>query len=235
VDEAEGDPDGCRQANTVGAANLARAALQAGAHYTSFSTDLVFGGQLHRAYVESDHTRPLNVYGESKAAAERAVLALGGQALMVRTAAFFSPDDPYNFAAEVTRHLDAGRTLRAAADLVVTPTYVPDLANAVLDLVIDGETGLWHLSHGEPMSWAEFGGAIAQALDLDRRLIRPTPAAEFGWRARRPQRVPLDTERGQRLPTLARALERYAADVRESRSARPGPSAGSDGRVGWVA
>jgi dTDP-4-dehydrorhamnose reductase len=219
----------------VGAVNLARGALQVGAHYTSFSSDLVFGGQLHRAYVESDHTRPLNVYGATKAEAEQAVLALGGDALMIRTAAFFSPDDPYNFAAEVVRHLDAGRALRAAADLVVTPTYVPDLANAVLDLVIDGETGLWHLSNGEPMSWAEFGGAIAQALDLDRRLIRPTPAQEFGWRARRPQRVPLDTERGQRLPGLARAIERYAAEAREARLTRPASQPAGDGRVGWVA
>ena len=101
VDEAELDPDGCRLANTLGAVNLAQGALAIGAHYTSFSSDLVFGGQLDRPYVESDAPRPLNIYGLSKAEAERRILAMDGQALVVRTAAFFSPDDPHNFAAEV--------------------------------------------------------------------------------------------------------------------------------------
>ncbi|MGZ6027496.1 MAG: family 1 glycosylhydrolase [Caulobacteraceae bacterium] len=235
VDDAELDPDGCRQANTLGAVNLARAAQEAGAHYTSFSSDLVFGGQLHRPYVESDSTRPLNVYGLSKAAAETQVLALGGQALMVRTAAFFSADDPHNFAAEVARQLTAGRSVRAASDLVVTPTYVPDLCHAVLDLVIDGETGLWHLSNGEAMTWADFGHALAETLDLDRRLIRPAPAADFGWRARRPQKAPLATERGRRLPDLDKALERYGRRMRDALIVPAVERGEGAGRVGWVA
>ena len=234
VDDAELDPGGCRQANTAGAVNLARAAHEAGAHYTSFSSDLVFGGQLHRPYVESDSTRPLNVYGLSKEAAEKHVLALGGQALMVRTAAFFSADDPYNFAAELTRQLTAGRTLRAAADLVVTPTYVPDLCHAVLDLVIDGETGLWHLSNGEALTWADFGLVLAETLGLDRRLIRPVPATEFGWRARRPQKAPLATERGRRLPGLAKAIEHYAMRTRDTLIV-PASRGDEGGKVGWVA
>jgi dTDP-4-dehydrorhamnose reductase len=235
VDDAELDPDGCRQANTVGAVNLARAALGAGAHYTSFSSDLVFGGQLERPYVESDATRPLNVYGQTKEAAEKQVLALAGQALMVRTAAFFSADDPYNFAAEVTRQLTAGRPLRAAADLVMTPTYVPDLCHAVLDLVIDGETGLWHLSNGEAVTWADFGQALADTLGLDRRLIRPALASELGWRARRPQKAPLATERGRRLPDLRQAIEHYAVKMRDTVHAHPGAAQDGAGRVGWVA
>jgi dTDP-4-dehydrorhamnose reductase len=235
VDAAELDPDGCRQANTIGAVNLARAALESGAHYTSFSSDLVFGGQLERAYVESDFTRPLNVYGLTKEAAEKQVLALAGQALMVRTAAFFSADDSYNFAAEVARQLTAGRPLRAAADLVVSPTYVPDLCHAVLDLVIDGETGLWHLSNGEAVTWADFGQALAETLGLDKRLIRPAPAAEFGWRARRPQKAPLATERGRRLPDLDQAIGRYAAKMHETLITLSATPQDGAGQVGWVA
>jgi dTDP-4-dehydrorhamnose reductase len=173
--------------------------------------------------------------GQTKQEAEKQVLALGGQALMVRTAAFFSADDPYNFAAEVTRQLTAGRTLKAAADLVVTPTYVPDLCHAVLDLVIDGEVGLWHLSNGEPMTWADFGMAIAEALGLDRRLIRPALGSDFGWRARRPQRTPLATERGRRLPDLAKAIGHYADTMRDSLIAPPAGREERIGQVGWVA
>jgi len=234
VDDAELDPDGCRLANTLGAVNLARAAAEAGAHYTSFSSDLVFGGQLDRPYIESDATRPLNVYGATKAEAERQVLELGGRALMVRTAAFFSADDPHNFAAEVARQLSAGRTLRAAADLVITPTYVPDLCHAVLDLVIDGETGLWHLTHGDAVSWAEFAQVLAEAQGLDRRLVRPTPGCDLGWRAPRPSRVPLSTERGRRLPDLAMAIGRYGERMQEGGATRR-PAETGGGRVGWVA
>jgi dTDP-4-dehydrorhamnose reductase len=112
---------------------------------------------------------------------------------------------------------------------------VPYLCHAVLDLVIDGETGLWHLSNGEALTWADFGQVLAETLGLDPRLIRPAPVSEFGWRARRPQKAPLATERGRRLPDLARAIERYAGRMRDKLVA-PGPRpADGDGRVGWVA
>jgi dTDP-4-dehydrorhamnose reductase len=153
----------------------------------------------------------------------------------VRTAAFFSPDDPWNFAAEVARRLGAGHAMQAASDRVVSPTYVPDLTHAVLDLTIDGETGLWHLTNGEAMSWAEFGVAIAEALELDSRLIKPTPASQMGWTAKRPARVPLASERGQRLPALSKAIAHYAAVVREGRPLHPHGETERGAEVGWVA
>jgi dTDP-4-dehydrorhamnose reductase len=235
VDEAETESEACRLANFIGAVNLAEASAAIGAHYTAFSSDLVFGGQLDRPYVESDGVRPLNVYGASKVAAERGVLGLDGPALMVRTAAFFSPDDPFNFAADVVRRLSAGRPVQAAGDVVVTPTYVPDLCHAVLDMVIDGEVGLWHLSNGEAMSWAQFGCAIADALDLDRRLIKATPAAQMGWTAKRPVRVVLASERGVRLPSLAKAIDHYAAVMREGEILLPAAAEPGIQQADWVA
>ncbi|HEY2752399.1 family 1 glycosylhydrolase, partial [Phenylobacterium sp.] len=142
VDAAEADPGACLAANTEGAVRLARACAERDLPMAAFSSDLVFDGQIDRAYVESDAPRPLNVYGSSKAQAEAGVLALGGRALMVRTAAFFSPYDPHNFASHVVRTVAADQTFHSADDLVVSPTYVPDLVDAVLDLLIDGETGL---------------------------------------------------------------------------------------------
>jgi dTDP-4-dehydrorhamnose reductase len=236
VDEAELEPDACRLANLTGAVNLAQAAVAIGAHYTAFSSDLVFGGQLDRPYVESDEPRPLNVYGASKLAAERALIALDDRALVVRTAAFFSPDDPWNFAAVVARRLTAGRAVQAATDCVVSPTYVPHLCHAVLDLVLDGETGLWHLTNGQAVDWAEFGRAIADALDLDTRLIKATPASQMGWLARRPARVPLASERGRRLPTLSTAIDHYAATVSGGQVFHPHAAEEvGGGRIGSVA
>ncbi|MDB5426054.1 MAG: dTDP-4-dehydrorhamnose reductase, partial [Phenylobacterium sp.] len=176
VDDAEADPAGCMAANAEGAVRLARACRDRGLPFTGFSSDLVFDGRRDRPYVEGDAPSPLNVYGASKARAEAEILGLGGQALMVRTAAFFSPYDPYNFAAQVLRTLAAGQAFAAADDLVVSPTYVPDLVGAVLDLVLDGETGLRHLANDAAVSWADFARQVAGALDLDAGLVQGVPA-----------------------------------------------------------
>jgi dTDP-4-dehydrorhamnose reductase len=121
--------------------------------------------------VESDAPNPLNVYGRSKAEAERRTLAAGGKPLVVRTAAFFSPHDPHNFAAWVVRELSAGRPVRAAEDAVVSPTYVPDLVRAAFDLLIDGETG--HPPPGQRRR-GELGGVRGPR----RRGARPRPQAD---------------------------------------------------------
>lgn len=216
VDEAEAHSEGCWNANTLGAERLARACAQGGLAFATFSSDLVFNGESGRAYVETDAPNPLNAYGRSKADAERRVLALCPDALVVRTAAFFSPYDSYNFAAHLMRALSASQTFAAAEDLVISPTYVPDLVDRVLDLVIDRETGLRHLANGGAVSWAQFARMLAAALELDAELVQPVPAANFDWSARRPVHVPLGTCRGEVMPNLESAIARYAAIVREA-------------------
>ena len=216
VDEAEREQEACLAANAAGAVRLARACRERGLPIVSFSSDLVFDGRLGRAYVESDLPAPLNVYGLSKARAEREILELGGAALVVRTAAFFSPYDPHNFAAHVVRSLIAGEAFEAAHDLVVSPTYVPDLVDATLDLLIDGETGVRHLANRGALSWAEFARGVAAALQLDPDLVRDRHAGEFGWPAKRPKHVPLATERGEVMPPLEEALMRFASLVAQA-------------------
>ena len=210
VDDAEGDPEGCLRANTAGAVELARACAARDIRYLTFSSDLVFDGTKGSPYVESDAPSPLNAYGRSKAEAERLVLEAGGRSLVARTAAFFSPYDVHNFAVWVRDELRAGRRVRAASDSVVSPTYVPDLVRSALDLLIDGDTGVWHLVNAGAVSWAEFAMRVAEVLNLDPRMVDPTPSAEMGWCARRPANAALATERGQLLPTLDSALARFA-------------------------
>jgi dTDP-4-dehydrorhamnose reductase len=213
VDEAEAQRDACMAANATGALRLAQACDARGLPHVNFSSDLVFDGRTGRPYVESDEIRPLNVYGASKAAAERGIMRLGGGGLVIRTAAFFSPYDPHNFASAVLHSLTAGREFTAAEDLVVSPTYVPDLVDATLDLLIDGVTGVRHLANAGVVSWAEFARRIAQAAGRDPDMIRPVPAANFGWPAPRPEYAALGTELGALMPSLDDALERYAATV----------------------
>jgi dTDP-4-dehydrorhamnose reductase len=216
VDEAETDPEGCILANAEGALRLASACHERDLPFAGFSSDLVFDGALDRPYVEGDRANPLNAYGRGKAQAEEAVLGLGGKGLMIRTAAFFSPYDPHNFASWVTRSLVAGEEISVAEDLVVSPTYVPDLVDATLDLLIDGEVGLWHLANQGETTWAAFALRIAQLMGLDEGLVRPAPWNSLGWAAERPAYAPLASERGCIMPTLEHALERYVRIMRDS-------------------
>ena len=210
VDEAERNAAECLRANADGAAILAAACAERGIHYTMFSSDLVFDGKQEGGYVERDAPRPLSVYGRSKAEAEERTMRAHGGALVVRTAAFFSPHDAYNFAVHVEKHLRSGTAVSAADGYFVTPTFVPDLVNACLDLIVDDETGIWHLTSQEPLSWFQFGARVADALNLDPALVRPAQPRDLGWRARRPPFAALFSAKGRILPGFEDALARHA-------------------------
>ncbi len=224
VDDAEREPDACMAANGAAVESLARACADRDLPFVAFSSDLVFDGAKPGAYDEDDPPAPLNAYGRSKAAAERAVLETGGRGLVVRTSAFFSPLDPHNFAQAVARTLAAGHVFRAAADQTVSPTYVADLVDAALDLVIDGETGVRHLANRGCVSWAVFADRLARALGLDAELVRSVPGASLGQAAPRPACVELGTRFGAVMPTLDSAVERFAAAVRPTLKVAPPPA-----------
>jgi dTDP-4-dehydrorhamnose reductase len=211
VDDAETDPVSCRRVNTSGAVILAEECEQLGIRAVSFSSDLVFDGETNRRYIETDPVNPLGVYGASKAAAEAALQKLSNT-LIVRTSAFFGPWDSANFLAHLRRALQRGATFPAASDLVVSPTYVPDLVNVCLDLLIDGERGIWHLANDGELTWAEFGAHAARASRLDPALVIPVPAIDLKLRARRPAYSALASTRGSLMPSLDDAIGRCLAE-----------------------
>jgi dTDP-4-dehydrorhamnose reductase len=217
VDDAERDERQWRE-NAIGPAVLAAECAARAIRLLTFSTDLVFDGEKAAPpYLESDRPNPLNAYGRSKLAAERAVLRHADDALVVRTAAFFGPWDDYNF---VTRGLAAvrrGEPWHAAHDQRVSPTYVPDLVHASLDLLIDGADGVWHIANRGDTSWAELAAWAVSAAGLDRHLVIPVPGASLGHTAPRPRNVPLASERGAVMPTLEHAIDSYLSE----RLARP--------------
>lgn len=213
VDDAQAAEEACMRANAHGAIALAQACAALSIPTLSFSSDLVFDGTKGEAYHESDRPAPTSVYGRSKALMEEGLARLPGRHLVIRTAAFFSPHDRFNFAVAVIDALTVGRPFTAAEDLVITPTYVPHLVAGALDLLIDGERGLWHLSNGEALSWAEFARRVARSYDLDAGLVRGVPCSTLGWAAPRPANVALRSHRGADLPPLSTALDHFAARV----------------------
>jgi dTDP-4-dehydrorhamnose reductase len=160
VADAEHDREGCFAANAGGVEHLARVASDFGVPLVGISSDLVFDGE-QGGYTETDACNPRSVYGESKLVAEGALLAADPTNLVVRTAAFFGPWDFHNFAWHTLQALKRGERLEARADVRVSPTYVPDLCHAILDLLIDGERGIWHLANAGSLSWHEFALRLA--------------------------------------------------------------------------
>jgi dTDP-4-dehydrorhamnose reductase len=218
VDQAERDPERCFRENTIGPAVLASACARHGVRMLTFSSDLVFDGELGHPYLESDTTSPLSVYGRSQEQAEQRVLERYPEALVIRTSALFGPWDEHNFVAVVLRKLACGDAVNAASDLTVSPTYVPDFVHAALDLLIDGESGIWHLTNARPTTWVDLAAQAASVAGIDTSRLEACPSRELDFTARRPTYSALASMRGVLLPDLRDALNRYVAHSDELRA-----------------
>jgi dTDP-4-dehydrorhamnose reductase len=214
VADAERERAACLGANSAGPEKLARACAAAGIRLVTFSSDLVFDGKLGRPYREDDPVSPTGVYGLSKAKAESRVLKVMEDALIVRTSAFFGPWDKYNFAWNVLAALARGEPVTACDRTEISPTYVPDLCHAALDLLIDGEKGVWHLANQGRLSWYEFACRVAEGAGYDPSLVEPLREGKQTITA-------LESARGPLLRPFDDALEDFLDQVRDSEELAP--------------
>jgi dTDP-4-dehydrorhamnose reductase len=152
---------------------------------------------------------PLNVYGKSKAEAEQMVLDAFPGALVIRTSAFFGPWDRFNFVNCVLSAVSEGRMFWAANDVTISPTYIPDLVNATLDLLIDDEQGVWHLANSGAVTWAELARRVAQGAGFDPNYIGSCANESFGLVASRPAFSVLSSERASLMRPFEEALVTY--------------------------
>jgi dTDP-4-dehydrorhamnose reductase len=212
VDDAEEDAESCFRANSTGPANLASICQKYDVKLLTFSSDLVFNGKKRQPYLEVDAVAPLNIYGMSKAKAELSVLQIDPSALMIRTSAFFGPWDQHNFVAHVLNSLQNSLPIDAVDDVFISPTYVPDLVNTALDLLLDNESGVWNLANDAEISWAEFAREIARRGAYNPKLVRRVSLHDMAYKAKRPNYSVLKSERGGLLSPLDNALERFFAD-----------------------
>jgi dTDP-4-dehydrorhamnose reductase len=220
---AETDPDGCRRANLEGASVLAGACAAAGIQLLAWSSHLVFDGLQRRPYLEDDTPAPRGLYATSKLSAERVVLAACPQALLVRAGPLFAPWDQASIVARAIHTVRAGRHFKAAEDVTISPSYLPHLVAAALDLLIDGECGIWHLANQGAVTHADFARAIARGASLPVERVQGVPAAEVGWLAPRPRYSVLGSSRGLLMPSLDQAISHYLEALPEQWSSPPGP------------
>ncbi|RYG40061.1 dTDP-4-dehydrorhamnose reductase, partial [bacterium] len=197
VDAAEGDIDVCWRENASGPIDLAMACAERGLPFMTFSDGMVFDGEKVEPYVESDPVCPINVYGQARASAERAILRECPEALVIRSGLVFGP--------QRERLVELLRT-KSANQEMVSLAYLPHLVEASLDLMLDGMTGVVHLANAGSVAWNDFAREIADVVGLDAERIgdRAMPEA----RAPRPKNASLRSERAWTMPTLEDAIER---------------------------
>lgn len=213
IDQAETEKEKCFRLNVNTPAALAEICNKAGIQFLSFSSDLVFDGQKQNPYIEIDSVKPLNIFGESKALGESLVLKNCPSALIIRTGTFFGPWDRDNVAFNMIKKLQNGNYLKAVEDVTVSPSYLPDLVNTALDLLIDEESGIWHLSNNGIITWLAFAQEVALRAGFQKQQIRPCRQEETDWKATRPGYSALKSDKGIQLPTLSQAMDRFFEEI----------------------
>jgi len=217
VERAEDDPETAYRVNEGGARILAEAARAAGLGFVHVSTDFVFDGAKTGPYTEDDELNPLSVYGASKLAGERAVVAADPDALIVRTAWVFG-ENGVNFPTKILGFARERDELAVVTDEAGSPTYTLDLARGILELVEAGATGIFHLAGSGSCTRFELAAEVLCLSGLTRRLV-PVTADAFPSKAPRPANSVLDCSKaaavGVTMPEWRDALRRYIAGLSE--------------------
>ncbi|MBO0853985.1 MAG: dTDP-4-dehydrorhamnose reductase [Nocardia sp.] len=186
VDAAESDRGAAFAVNAIGPGVLAARCRTLQARLIHVSTDYVFDGTGTRPYEPDDPTGPTGVYGESKLAGEQAVLRAHPDATIVRTAWVYTGDTG-DFVATMRRLERERGTVTVVDDQIGSPTYAPDLAAGLLDIVARRpDSPILHATNSGTASWFEVARAVFAGLGADPERVRPCTTEQFPRPARRP-------------------------------------------------
>src|SRR5258708_857368 len=193
VERCEREPERTRRVNVDAAVVIAEEARRIDARLVVFSSDYVFDGTAG-TYVEGDARHPINEYGRQKAQLEDIVLATR-RALVCRSSVVFGYEPRrVNYVCRLVDRLREGRPFEFASDQLITPTYAPSLAAAVVELADGGASGVVHTAGPRVLPRAEFSLMVAETFALPTNLIHLRPTRELGLSAPRPLRSGLNVD-----------------------------------------
>jgi dTDP-4-dehydrorhamnose reductase len=230
VDKAESEPDLAYAINERGPASIARTARKLGIPVIHLSTDYVFDGTKPLPYVEEDSTNPQTVYGLSKLAGERAVLAGYADSVVLRTAWVYSPFGS-NFVKTMLRLAADRHEIDIVSDQRGNPTSALDIADGILAIARNlGDSrpelrGIFHMTGSQDASWAEFAEAIfaqSAALGGATAKVRQIRTEDYPTIARRPLNSRLNSDKlaqvhGVRLPEWQSSLKAVVERLQQER------------------
>jgi dTDP-4-dehydrorhamnose reductase len=198
VDRAEAEPEIAHAVNARAPEVLAEEAHRIGALLVHFSTDYVFDGSASEPYREDAPVNPINVYGASKLAGERAVTAAAPRALVLRTSWIYGMHG-HNFLLTMRRLARERDEIRVVDDQHGTPNWSRSLASATVAILDRSRAelyrgaGIYHLCSAGQTTWCGFARALLADLP-DVRVI-PITTADYPTPARRPRFSVLDASR----------------------------------------
>ena len=216
VDGSERDPGLAFAVNRDGTRNVSVVARELGAKLCYLSTDYVFDGSSPRPYEPEDVVHPLNVYGASKAAGEKAIQEEGGHWLITRASWLFGASKSC-FPEKILRAAGSQPELKVVTDQIGSPTYTRDLAGAIRGLVRADARGIVNITNSGTCSWFEFA---KETLERSGRStpIFPITSAEAGRLAKRPAYSALSSKalasRGIVMRGWQEALAAYLSELR---------------------
>lgn len=221
VDAAEDHPLDALRINALAVRTMARAAAACGARLIHCSTDFVFDGSVERPLTEEDRPNPRSVYAASKLLGEW-FAADAPDAYVLRVESLFgrAPDGPpaKGSVEVIVTALLRGTRPKVFEDRVVSPTYVPDAARAMREMVERGlPPGVYHCVNSGQCTWLEFALEAAKELNVEPR-VEPIRMEDAKLRAERPKYCALSNAKlaagGVRMPTWQDAIGRYLQSLR---------------------
>ena len=194
------DVDGCEEnqdlafsVNGEGVRNLALGCSEVDCPLVHVSTDYVFNGENTRPWVEDDEIGPISVYGKSKLKGEEAILEVLDKYFIIRTAWLYGINGR-NFPKTMLELAENHSEITVVYDEVGSPTYTPDLAEAISKLIETDYYGIYHITNSESCSWCEFAKYIFEVAGKDVKVI-PVTASEFARAAPRPSYSVLENKK----------------------------------------
>jgi len=202
VDLCERKPELAYGVHRDGVRNLART----GRKLVTFSTDHIFNGTFNRRkpFLEDDSPSPANIYGESKYQGESEALSGYENNIVIRTSWLFS--ESAGMVSDFWRMLSENIMIKAVTDQIACLTYAPDLVEAVLKIIIEGKSGIFHLVSNPGMTPAFVAARLAEYVEGS---IKKITWAQLDLDAPRPVYSALATSRGFELPEVWDAVERW--------------------------
>jgi len=201
VDKAEQEVELANQINHLAVKQLASIASKQQARLIHISTDYVFDGESDKPYTEIDKTNPINVYGKTKLAGEKALQAvMPTNALIIRTSWVYS-EYGNNFVSTMLRLGKERDELNVVSDQMGSPTYATDLSGAILEIIKNKEfreedqaTQIYHYSNEGEISWYEFAKEIFKIAKIDCK-VSPITTQQYPTPTKRPRNAIMSTDK----------------------------------------
>jgi dTDP-4-dehydrorhamnose reductase len=201
VDKAEQEVELANQINHLAVKQLASIANKQQVKLIHISTDYVFDGESDKPYIETDMPNPINVYGKTKLAGEKALQAvMPMNALIIRTSWVYS-EYGNNFVSTMLRLGKERDELNVVSDQIGSPTYATDLAGAILEIIKNKEfreesqaTQVYHYSNEGEISWYEFAQEIFKIAKIDCK-VSPITTQQYPVPAKRPRNTIMNTDK----------------------------------------